>query len=677
MKKIAIVCLFEKTALFIQKQLYSLIGEYVDIHALSLEKTICSNIQSDLVLLGDAAVGKIIHNYIHDDIEMLSMKMTIGKSGFEKLLSIPEKSRVLLVNDTVQSTYDTINLLYEVGIRHLEFIPYYPNMVYNYDVDIAVTPDEDALVPPSIKRIVNIGGRVIDPYMIINILTKLELVNNKTLRDIVFNRTNDYIPRNPQLLDVIASILKSRNHLEKIIEVIDEGIIAYDEGQHIILFNEVAEKIFGIPIWKAKMMTLSECFSEISLTVENPEDLCDDVQSINHTDYIVNAYPLYIEGHYSGGVIRYKEFSAIRRLEKKIRQSSKGGGYIAKNSFDDILGKSPVLRQCRNLAEKMAKGDGAILIEGESGVGKENFAQAIHNASFRHDSPFIAFNCASIPDTLIESELFGYEEGAFTGARKGGKPGLFELANGGTVFLDELGDISPNMQTKLLRVLQEKEIVRVGGQEVIPVDIRIISASNKNIPGLVLEHTFRMDLFYRLNVLSLKIPALRERGDDILLLPHHFLQGYGLRYELSKEAADVLLEYDWPGNIRELQNVSAYIGYMSENRLITCADLPQHFAKKMKKPLSFQQGKGAFQNEDEEMLSILLLLYQGREKGRHIGRKEISHQLPAYGIRLSEGEVRSRLQKLAAAGLAHCGRGRAGTRVTRAGEQCLRESGLL
>ena len=162
MKKIAIVCLFEKTALFIQKQLYALIGEYVDIHALSLEKTICSNIQSDLVLLGDAAVGKIIHNYIHDDIEMLSMKMTIGKSGFEKLLSIPEKSRVLLVNDTVQSTYDTINLLYEVGIRHLEFIPYYPNMVYNYDVDIAVTPDEEALVPPSIKKIVNIGGRVID-----------------------------------------------------------------------------------------------------------------------------------------------------------------------------------------------------------------------------------------------------------------------------------------------------------------------------------------------------------------------------------------------------------------------------------------------------------------------------------------------------------------------------------
>ena len=286
MKKIAIVCLFEKTALFIQKQLYALIGEYVDIHALSLEKTICSNIQSDLVLLGDAAVGKIIHNYIHDDIEMLSMKMTIGKSGFEKLLSIPEKSRVLLVNDTVQSTYDTINLLYEVGIRHLEFIPYYPNMVYNYDVDIAVTPDEEALVPPSIKKIVNIGGRVIDPYMIINILTKLELVNNKTLRDIVFNRTNNYIPRNPQLLDVIASILKSRNHLEKIIEVIDEGIIAYDEGQHIILFNEVAEKIFGIPIWKAKMMTLSECFSEISLTVENPEALCDDVQSINHTECI-------------------------------------------------------------------------------------------------------------------------------------------------------------------------------------------------------------------------------------------------------------------------------------------------------------------------------------------------------------------------------------------------------
>lgn len=676
MKRIAVVCLFEKTALFIKKQLYALIGEYVDIHALSLETSMCSDIQADLVLLGDAAVGKIIHNYLHEDIELLAMKMTIGKSGFEKLLSIPEKSRVLLVNDTVQSTYDTINVLYEVGIRHLEFVPYYPHMPYHHDIDIAVTPDEEALVPSSIKKVINIGGRVIDPYMTINILTKLDLVNNKTLRDIVFNRTNDYIPRNPQLLEVIGSILKSRNHLEKIIEVIDEGIIAYDEGQHIILFNEVAEKIFGIPIWKAKMMTLSECFSEVSLTVENPEEFCDAIQSIHDVHYIVNAYPLSIEGHYSGGVIRYKEFSAIRRLEKKIRQGGKTSGYIAKNSFDDILGKSPILRQCRNLAEKMAKGDGAILIEGESGVGKEIFAQAIHNASFRRESPFIAFNCASIPDTLIESELFGYEEGAFTGARKGGKPGLFELANGGTVFLDELGDISPNMQAKLLRVLQEKEIVRVGGQEVIPVDIRVISASNKNIPELVLAHAFRMDLFYRLNVLSLKIPPLREREDDILLLLHHFLREYGLRYELSGEVADLLLQYDWPGNIRELQNLSAYIGYMSESRVITCAELPQHFLKGMQKPLHCQQRQSG-QHEDDDMTYILLLLYRAEEKGKHVGRKELSHQLAAHGVRLSEGEVRSRLQKLAAAGLVLCRKGRAGTRVTREGERHLREFGLL
>ena len=588
MKKIAIVCLFEKTALFIQKQLYALIGEYVDIHALSLEKTIYSNIQSDLVLLGDAAVGKIIHNYIHDDIEMLSMKMTIGKSGFEKLLSIPEKSRVLLVNDTVQSTCDTINLLYEVGIRHLEFIPYYPNMVYNYDVDIAVTPDEEALVPPSIKRIVNIGGRVIDPYMIINILTKLELVNNKTLRDIVFNRTNDYIPRNPQLLDVIASILKSRNHLEKIIEVIDEGVIAYDEGQHIILFNEVAEKIFGIPIWKAKMMTLSECFSEISLTVENPEDLCDDVQSINHTDYIVNAYPLYIEGHYSGGVIRYKEFSAIRRLEKKIRQSSKGGGYIAKNSFDDILGKSPVLRQCRNLAEKMAKGDGAILIEGESGVGKEIFAQAIHNASFRHESPFIAFNCASIPDTLIESELFGYEEGAFTGALGQGNPGKFELADGGTIFLDEIGELPLEIQSKLLRVLDSHRIFRIGGKTEKNLNIRVIAATNRDLQKEVRNHNFREDLYYRINVLSFHIVPLRERIGDVPLLANYFIGEINRRGEreskiISPECMRILEQHTWPGNARELQNVILRAYYCSgKNDVI----LPEHLPDDLLHPLS-------------------------------------------------------------------------------------------
>ena len=153
MKQIAVVCLFEKTALFIRKQLYALIGEYVDIHALSLETSMCSDIRADLVLLGDAAVGKIIQNYLHDNTELLAMKMTIGRIGFEKLLSIPETSRVLLVNDTVQSTYDTINLLYEVGIRHLEFVPYSPHMTYSHDIDIAVTPDEEALVPSSIKKL--------------------------------------------------------------------------------------------------------------------------------------------------------------------------------------------------------------------------------------------------------------------------------------------------------------------------------------------------------------------------------------------------------------------------------------------------------------------------------------------------------------------------------------------
>ena len=223
-----------------------------------------------------------------------------------------------------------------------------------------------------------------------------------------------------------------------------------------------------------------------------------------------------------------------------------------------MIGQDPQFRNLLSRAVTAARTDATVLIRGENGVGKEGFAKLIHQASPRRNRPFITVNCSAIPESLIESELFGYEEGSFTGAKKGGKLGKFELAQGGTLFLDEVGDMPLLMQSKLLRVLQEGEIEKIGREENVAVDVRIVAATNQPLEELVEQKRFRADLYYRLNVVTLPIPPLRERRGDILPLAYHFLDRYNEKYEksatLSRGAAQALLSYDWPGNVRQLQN---------------------------------------------------------------------------------------------------------------------------
>ncbi|WP_439185579.1 sigma-54 interaction domain-containing protein [Carboxylicivirga taeanensis] len=250
---------------------------------------------------------------------------------------------------------------------------------------------------------------------------------------------------------------------------------------------------------------------------------------------------------------------AIRELENVYHLVNKYTGMQARFTFKDIIAKSQKMRKLVDFAKNISDSPSTILIEAESGTGKEVFAQSIHNASGRRDKGFVAINCAAISDNLIESELFGYDDGAFTGAKKGGHPGKFELANGGTLFLDEVGDMKPEVQVKLLRAIQESAITRVGGEKTIPVDVRIIAATNKNLKEEVDKGNFRLDLFYRLSVIPLKIPALRERMEDLPSLIRFFLNKKSVR--LQKQVPSIrystlqqFLDYDWPGNIRELEN---------------------------------------------------------------------------------------------------------------------------
>ena len=260
-----------------------------------------------------------------------------------------------------------------------------------------------------------------------------------------------------------------------------------------------------------------------------------------------------------GLVVSFMNASRIQQMESQIRRQMSDKGLAARYTFRDIVHKSDIMDKTIENAGRYAGVSSNVLLVGETGTGKELFAQSIHNASKRAGNAFVAVNCAALPESLLESELFGYVEGAFTGAAKGGKMGFFEMAHKGTIFLDEIGDISPKLQSRLLRVLQEKEIIRLGNDTVIPIDVRVISATNKNLKEAVAAGEFRQDLLYRLDVLELNLPPLRKRGADISLLLTHYIEfehertGCRLKY-LNDRALRLLENYPWPGNIREMRN---------------------------------------------------------------------------------------------------------------------------
>ncbi|HEY4553790.1 MAG TPA: sigma 54-interacting transcriptional regulator [Bacillaceae bacterium] len=344
-----------------------------------------------------------------------------------------------------------------------------------------------------------------------------------------------------------------QRHLESIISYAFDGVISTDREGNITVCNDVAAEYLDIQS--------KELIGRNILNIQMPlfKKLAGDHQNatkriISHGNqkFVLNRVGL----GGSGMVITFQEAEAILQMDSKIRSELYHRRFYAKYTFEDIEYKSEIMKQTLSLAKAYAKSDSNILIYGESGTGKELVAQSIHNGSARRSGPFIAVNCAALPENLLESELFGYEDGAFTGARKGGKPGLFEMAHGGTIFLDEIGEITPALQARLLRVLQEKEVRRIGGERIIPVDIRIVSATNKNLLLSIQMDEFRSDLYYRLNILHIHLPPLRDRKEDIGLLIDRLLFKHGGEPELISPAIrHILKTYHWPGNIRELENV--------------------------------------------------------------------------------------------------------------------------
>jgi len=364
---------------------------------------------------------------------------------------------------------------------------------------------------------------------------------------------------------VAARRLKSRRaeELRIIMENIREGIIATDGEGHIFQMNGKAKELLKHSSedqawgYGAKLPSF---LADMIQPVGSGSGLGKDkrrLTEIGAKRVMVDAIPVTVEGSVASSVITLQDIGSIQKLEEDIRREIYFKGYVAKFDFGDIVAEDPSSQRTIDLAMRYARTNASIMIRGESGVGKEMFAQSIHNASERRSGAFVAMNCAAIPETLFESELFGYVDGAFTGARKKGKPGLFEIAHGGTVFLDEISEMPLSLQSRLLRVLQEHEVMRLGDDKIIPVDVRIIAASNRDMPSLVSSGAFRNDLFWRLNVLNLFIPPLRERKGDILPLINHMLEQSdfcGKAPRLGPGCAELLYDYPWPGNVRELKN---------------------------------------------------------------------------------------------------------------------------
>ena len=408
-----------------------------------------------------------------------------------------------------------------------------------------------------------------------------------------------------KMADLISSKLLEENNTEQIqllatelaivLDSVDKGIIAVNEGGEILRYNKNALQLFNVSEDEIRNKNIQSFIGVINL-----HSLIMDSIKLKNREFVYkqkeyqlrgvfDANPISIENNSFGMVFIFSRFTDVLNTINAITT-----GTIV-TSFEDIIGNSTALMEIKNKACIASKSKSTVLIQGESGTGKELFARAIHYQSSRAKGPFIPINCAAIPEQLLESELFGYEEGAFTGAKRGGRAGKFLLATGGTIFLDEIGDMPLHLQSKLLRVLQEQMIEKIGGKDLIPIDIRVIAATNKELEKKVRDGEFREDLFYRINVIPLYIPALRNRREDIPILVQDILRKSNGKLqknieEISSEVMTTFMDYPWPGNVRELENTLEYAVNMSSEAIITVDCLPKRLLNKVSEQASSVEG---------------------------------------------------------------------------------------
>jgi transcriptional regulator of acetoin/glycerol metabolism len=411
------------------------------------------------------------------------------------------------------------------------------------------------------------------------------------------------IERHMRLMRRNTDLIINSSFLDNVIEAAGTGLLTLDKDLIVRGINRQARQILKsnnlvgkpVSVLGDLQLDLASIYKNTNVWNNRECHLQDGKKDIH---FFYSAQPvLSKENEHLGAVLNITEFSNIRKLVDKI------SGTKPFFTFDSLLGSSPAFLEAISFAKRASRSDTTVLLLGETGTGKELFAQAIHNGDTRADNPFVPINCGAIPGELLESELFGYAEGAFTGARKGGRTGKFILANGGTILLDEIGDMPHDMQVKLLRVLQTGEVNPVGERKVLQTSARIIASTHVNLSKAVLQNRFRQDLYYRLNILQIRIPPLRERGvEDIRILADYFLKKNDPAYHLTADAVDALTSYDWPGNVRELENTMQRALHVCDNQKITAKDLGLTGRLTDESPGS----RGTLQQMEQKMISETL-----------------------------------------------------------------------
>ncbi|WP_010240719.1 sigma-54 interaction domain-containing protein [Clostridium arbusti] len=666
MKSIAVVTdSNSKLAVFLKDNLKEIFGGLVNINNYYI-----SEIEEGFVIEDDLVLVMIeerliaIKDYVKDISKIIVIERTIREKEAYKIFSIPEGMDVLVVNDNKETTLQIVSLLYEIGINHLNFIPYYEEREYP-DIKVAITPGEINRVPKYIKKVVDIGDRCIDFLTFMKMINRLQ-IHNDVIQKRLMKYSDTIINIGNGIKEQYKDLYSKNLEMDTVLNQLNEGIILANRDGKIIVANYSALKILDIGediIHK----NIYDIFEEDLKKLSSEKVLKDEVFKFKNKYVNVNKKVLNYLGMENGILINIREITEIKKLEQNLSSKLREHGQIARYSFKDIVTRSSSMEKCIRIAKKISDSNLTVLITGESGTGKELLAQSIHNESGRRNQPFVAVNCAAMPENLLESELFGYDRGAFTGALKEGKKGLFEMANNGTIFLDEIGDMPLHLQTRLLRILQEKQVMRIGSDKVIDIDIRVIAATNRNLQNLIDVGEFREDLYYRINVLPLLIPPLRYRKEDVLLLLKYFLKD---KYKFNGEVKKIIEEYNWPGNIREVKNVSSYISLMCEDKEITEKSLPFYITDiddDFSKEIEILNKKLGY----EKYFYTLKTVRKLNNEGISAGRNNIIKELKRENLNFTEAEVRSVLKIMNEMNIIYSKIGRGGSEITKKGEKIL------
>lgn len=668
-KKIVFIAGSLNTKDFLLKQLKEFISDNYIIESYAQEEEGIPNFDCDLLIVSSLEMknelDKLNINYNYKDIVVC--ERSINFDYIDQVANLPVNEEVLLVNDEPGTTESSINSLRELGLNHIKYYPYYPGISAYKKLKTAITPGETNKVPSCVTNIIDLGPRIININSMYVIMDKLN-IDHKYTSFITQKYMKKIINVSKRVSVINNNVNELNGYLNNIIHNLVNGILVLDDNGYIKYANEKMKLLFRTDK-KLENKNLRNIIDKELYTYFLSKDTFENKvlnimgENVNVTKFIApNSKDIVVTTN-----------RAEERNNKIHNTDYLLKGHVAKYNIDNIIGSGILMTETKKTCLKLARTDLTVLIEGESGTGKELFASAIHQNSQRKYGPYLAINFSALPDELIESELFGYEEGAFTGAKKGGKVGLFELADGGTIFLDEIGDISPKVQTKLLRVLQEKEIMMLGGTTIKKVDVRIIAATNKDLRKMVVEKQFRADLYYRLKIGYLYLPTLRERLSDINELVSYFIRiGTSKEVSISQSVIDEFMKYKWLGNVRELESTIQYMIAVRTNNTLTTSDLPD---RKFFEETLLTDECVKMQNQlSSDMINILDSIHTLQNQNIAAGREKISEFLSKSGSTITVSQVRNRLEFLESRGYIIKNRGRKGTQLTELGFSALKQN---